>query len=286
MFGILVVVELSAQLPSTEIYHFTIENTSQGLELTKPQYLTGFNQNGYNNQPLFFSDHEVYFTTDYYDSTQTEIAKFDLTNQVLTRITATLESEYSPTPMPGQNEFTCVRVELDNNIQSLTSYPLDGLGVPTRYLSNVINVGYHSWINNKELALFLVEAPNHNLAICEIDSEKRKVILDKIGRCLKTSETGNLLFVHKVQEDMWFIKSYNLNTSQSSIICQTPAGSEDFELLADGSILMGQGSKIMKFNPSISSEWETVADLKEYNISAVSRISVKNNRLILVNQKT
>ena len=284
-FILFLVLSLDAQLPSTEIYHFKIERSTEGIKLTEPQYMTGFNENGYNNQPLFFGDSVVYFTTDYYDSDQTEIAKFDLNNLTLTRITTTQESEYSPTPTPFDNSFSCVRVEL-NNIQTITSYPLDGMGVPTRYLDNVINVGYHTWLNDEELALFLVEDPHHNLAICEVGSERRKIILDKIGRCLKRAPDGNLLFVHKLQESSWYIKSYDLESSQSTIICQTPEGSEDFVLLPDGSILMGQGSKILRYNTNAPNGWEEVQDLKSYNISSISRIAVQQNALVLVNQKT
>ncbi|NNE27814.1 MAG: hypothetical protein HKN09_13290 [Saprospiraceae bacterium] len=284
-FIVFMAADLVGQLPSTDIYHFTIVRGNNGIQLDNPQYLTGFNEDGYNNQPLFFDDDVVYFTTDYYDSLQTEIAKFDLGKTELTRITTTQESEYSPTPIPNSSDFSCVRVEL-NNIQTLTSYPLDGMGVPERYLTNIKNVGYHCWLNANDLALFLVKAPEHQLAICEIDSEKRKIILDKIGRCLIKTAQGELMFVHKLQDENWYIKSYNLETSQSSIVCQTPNGSEDFALLPAGSLLMGQGSKLMRYNPGYSTDWELVQDLGAININSISRITIRNNRLVLVNQKT
>ena len=103
---------------------------------------------------------------------------------------------------------------------------------------------------------------------------------------MRKAPDGNLMFVHKLQDSNWYIKSYNLETLQSTIICKTPEGSEDFELLPDGSILMGQGSKVLRYNTNLGGDWELVQDLTDLNINSISRIAVRQNELILVNQKT
>ena len=136
------------------------------------------------------------------------------------------------------------------------------------------------------MALFLVEAPDHNLAIADAKSERRKIILDKIGRSLKVDRQKQLYFVHKMSEKDWYIKSYDRNTSKSRVIIKTLAGSEDFELLNDGSLIMGKGSIIYHFDPKNFQDWKPILDLSQYGIDNISRISARKNRLVIVDQKT
>ncbi len=274
---------LSAQLPTTNIYYFKMTKVSNQLRLSSPQFLTQFNMDGYNNQPSFFEDKVVYFTTDYYDKDQTEIAKFDFYEESLTRITYTPEKEYSPTKLPFADGFSVVRVEEDNKTQTLSVYPLDGIGYPKRYMNNTPNVGYHRWLNGNYVALFLVEEPNHNLAIADAVSERRRIVIDKVGRCLKKNDKDEIVFVHKQHHDQWFLKSYNQNTKKSTQIIETLDGSEDFEILVDGTLLMGQDSKLYKYTPDKDTGWVEVSDLEQYGILNIQRISARKNALIIVN---
>lgn len=279
-------ISVSAQLPVSNLYMFTFTKGGGKIKIDNPKFLTAFNQEGYNNQPYFFDDDVVYFTTDYYGGEQTEIAKFDFFDEILTRITYTEESEYSPTSIPGKDEFSCIRVESDNVTQTLSVYPLDGIGYPRRYMNNTRNLGYHTWIDETTLGLFLVEAPGHHLAIADSKSERRKIILDKIGRTLKVSRDKRLVFVHKLTNDKWFIKEYDNDLNRSKTLAPTLKGQEDFELLNDGSILMGLGSELYRFDPDSSDKWEKLIDLADFGIQNIKRIASRKNRLLIVNQGT
>lgn len=272
------------QLPNTNIYHFKLTKVGKSFRVKSPQFMTAFNKNGYNNQPAFFDDKVIYFTTDYYDNEQTEIAKFDLFDKSLTRITYTEEKEYSPTPVPGRDAFSVVRVELDDEVQTLSLYPLDGIGYAKRYMNNTKNIGYHCWLDESTLGLFLVESPHHNLAVADAKSERRKIILDNVGRCIKADKDGNLLFVHKQSDEEWYIKSYDLDSNKSSIIIRLPVGTEDYEILNDGTLLIGQGSTLSAFNPKNNKDWLEVADLSGAGITNIKRIAARRNSLIVVNE--
>ncbi len=270
------------QLPTSNIYHFTITKVAKSYRIKSPQFLTAFNKGGYNNQPSYFSDKVIYFATNYYDEAQTEIAKFDLYDKSLTRITYTEEKEYSPTPTKDSETFSVVRVETDNKTQTLSTYPLDGIGYAKRYMNNTSNIGYHTWLDDETVALFLVEEPDHNLAIAHAVSERRKIILDKIGRCLKVDKKGQLLFVHKQNKDEWFIKAYNTKTNKSTTIAKTIMGAEDFELLNDGSLLMASKSMLYILPPS-ANEWNLLLDMSSYGLDNITRIASQKNSLIVVN---
>ncbi len=271
-----------AQLPQSNIYHFTLTKVSNDYRVKSPQFLTQFNKLGYNNQPAYFDDKVIYFATDYYDKAQTEIAKFDLFSKTLTRVSYTPEQEYSPTPMYDKEKFSVVRVEQDKKTQTLSVYPLDGIGYAKRYMNNTNNIGYHNWLDAETVGLFLVEEPHHNLAIANASSEKRKIVLDKVGRCLKSDKAGNLVFVHKMNDGEWYIKNYNILTSKSSVVVKTLEGAEDFEILNDGSYLMGTKSQLFRYVPGKSKDWQLVADLEGYGISNIQRIASRKNSLVIV----
>lgn len=276
--------DIDAQLIKSNIYMTTLTKGGGKISIKSPVFLTNFNANGYNNQPSFISDDVVLFTTNYYSTDQTEIAQFDLFDETLTRITYTDESEYSPQKMSSKDEFSCVRVESDKVTQSLSVYPMDGIGYAKRLLFNTNNVGYYSWVNKNKVAMFLVDEPHHNLAVAEIDSEKRKIVIDKIGRSLHVSPTGELLFIHKQNEKEWYIKSYNFLANQNKTVTKTLDGVEDFELMNDGTLLAGKGAILYKYNPKIDTEWKSIIDLSEYGITNITRLVNNKNRLLIVNQ--
>ena len=274
---------VSGQLPSSNIYAFKIKRVGGNYKLSQPKFLTDFNPNGYNNQPHFVSDTEIYISTDYYGNEQTEIASLELFEKKLTRMTYTSESEYSPALIPGKDEYSCVRVESDGKTQSLSSYPKSAFSIAKRYLNNVSNVGYYSWMGEDSLALFLVSEPRHNLAIADIVSERKKVVLDNIGRTLKSPQSGLLYFIHKIDDDSWFIKEYNTRTNKVRLVCKTPGKTEDFDILSDGSIIMALESKLMVFNEKDDKEWKEIANLSLLNLNNIQRIAVRKGTLVLVN---
>ena len=276
---------INCQLPVCNLYHFTIKKSAERYHLSDAKFLTQFNIGGYNNQPYFFDDDLVYFTSNYYDSEQTEIASMDLSDNTLVRITYTEESEYSPTLLTNGSHFSCVRVETDGETQSIQTYPLDGMGISKRYMNNTANIGYHAWLSESVLAMFLVEAPHHLLAIADAQSERRSIILDHIGRTLKVNSDGLLYFVHKLNDTEWFIKSYDHSANKLTSICPTLEQVEDFELLEDGSVLAAKGSKLYYMDPNSSPSWVLIKDMNAFGLSQISRIAKRKNRLIIVDSQ-
>ena len=278
--------KIQAQLPNCNLYHFTIQKASGQYTVKNPLFLTAFNMDGYNNQVAFFGDDIVYFTTNYYDSSSTEIAKFDLFQKVLERITYTSESEYSPKPLPSdKSQFSCVRVEADGVTQTMQTYPLDGLSYGQRILAGTDNIGYYAWTDKKSVALFLVSEPSHQLAIADTESGKKKIVLDKIGRSLIKGNKSTLYFIHKVEDELWYLKALNIDDNRISLVTQMPKGVEDIELLPDGSFLCANGTMLLRFDPETDTEWGEIANLEPYGLHQITRIAVNKNRLILVDTK-
>lgn len=268
-------------LPNCNLYLFTITEKSTGYNILYPKFLTGFNKNGYNNQPSFSSDFDLYLTSNYSDNGSTEVIQLNLFEKKLTRITSTKQFEYSPTSA-NKNYFSTVRVENDGTTQSLTLYPKNMDSSPRRFLTEVDNVGYHEWISDSEVALFLVdESQGHVLAIGNVLEDTTTKVISNIGRTLKFNGSHKLFFVHK-SVDKWFIKEYNTETKKVRTIVECIEGVEDFELLNNGTFICGKGSKLFFFNKGTAG-WTVITDLKDYGVENISRIAVRKNKLVLVN---
>ena len=97
---------VAQDLPNTNVYMFDIEKESDSLyHFNNPKFLTNFNADGYNNQPAFMSENELYLTVGIPGANQTDIYKLDIGNTTKLQVTRTQESEYSPTLMPDNRNF-------------------------------------------------------------------------------------------------------------------------------------------------------------------------------------
>ncbi|MCC7244626.1 MAG: hypothetical protein IT269_03015 [Saprospiraceae bacterium] len=251
-----------------------------------PKYLSTFNVGGYNNQPSFFSDNELYITAQLYgDTNQTDIVALDLVRRTIDRVTATTRTaEYSPTLMPGGERFSAVRVE-ENGQQRLWSFPMDRSDYGQPVLPKIYGVGYHCWLRDTLLALFIVgeETQPHYLVSTGLKEQRTKTIASDPGRCLLRLPDGQLAFVQKATKQTWYLKTWNPDTGVQNIITKMPPGIEDFARLPDGSFICGQGSKLMLYTPGSSTDWEALYDYSRFNVTNISRLAVNSEgRLILV----
>jgi len=283
------------QLPKTNIYHFNIEQRSDSLySFTKPLYLTGFNSEGYNNQPTFVSDHEIYLTVQMADdTTQTDIYSLNLKTKTKTQITATADSEYSPMRSGVRADsdtpaFSCVRVENDGeNTQRLWGFPMNRSNNGQPIFEKVKGVGYHTWVTPTKAALFIVgnlDNP-HRLVIADESWGRVENITANIGRCLQRMPNGNLAFVHKMGDNSWLLKKLNVNSKRPELITAMINEKEDFAIMPDGTFIMGSGSKLYKFNQKKDNSWVEIADFKYYGINNITRLAIRNGKQIAIVSK-
>ncbi len=272
------------QLPVTKLYQFNVKQISdQKFEFYNGKLLSQFNPVGYNNQPQYFSNNELYLTVqEPSDTTQTEIYSLQPGKRLLTRVTDSYDSEYSPTLMPDGENFSCVRVETKkNNVQKLWQFPVDRSNDGRRVFEEITDIGYHYWLSNTKVALFIVGNP-HSLVIADTRTEKQEVITSNIGRGLGKLPNGNLVYVSKSVQDRWELKEYDPLSGRKKHLVPTVKGSEDFAILPEGTILMGRGSIIYKFNKSVDTSWVEIADLGIYGVSDISRLALSQDGKIAI----
>ncbi len=271
-----------AQLPNSQIYAVSFTQTGDNFSFRDVKYLTNFNNPGYNNQPNFVSNRKIQLVSNYYNKDNNDIIELDLQSQKMYRFTDTKEAEYSPLPMPNSKYISCVRV-FDDEQQLLWAFPKSRQNTGASIIDNLSNVGYYAWLSEEEIAMFLVGTP-HKLVIHNIESEERKEVIDNIGRCLKVNSDGKLIFIHKMNDEFWFLKSYDPSTEQIETIVQTFSKNEDFEILRDGSILMGEKSFLYRYNPADNKAWVEIGNFKKYGINSIKRITSRGNKIVMVNE--
>lgn len=277
--------DLKAQLPKTEVYVAEFKNLFSKPQVLSVSYLTAYNRHGYNNQPRFISYDDLMLSSAIDTAQITDIYQLNLRNREIFRVTDTEQiSEFSPTPSSTPGQFTCVRIEADGKDQSLWSYPSDRSSKGKRLMPSLKNIGYHTWISQDTVALFLVGTTN-TLAIANTNSQKMDVILDNIGRCIKYGADGTLYIVHKTKPDAWILKGYHLKDKAMSVITQMPQGTEDFEILANGTFMAGSGSILKTFTPKKDTEWVPIADFSEKGITGITRITAFRDRIAFVNSR-
>ena len=275
--------QLLGQVPNTELYLFKLtEDDTSGYHIHSPRYLSGFNSGGYTNQPSFFDDNTLYVSVFSDSSGQNDIYALHLRTNEIEQVTTTPESEFSPTLHPDGESFTCIRQVIGGETdQQLFRYPLDRSDDGRSVWPEIKNIGYHTWLNNDEAALFLVTDPV-KLSWAERETGTNTVIASRIGRALKTNAQGNLAYVHKYNDEFWYLKNLNDNEGDSEIIARMPLGTEDFTVSSKGVYFCGSGSVLFVLDPSKNDEWRPVADLSIFGLEKITRLDVNRRGEIAI----
>jgi tricorn protease-like protein len=268
----------AAAPPASDIFIVELASHNGKMKLGLPVKITSWV--GYNNQPSFASDGASILYTSIRDK-QADIYRYDLHGGVTTQITKTAESEYSPTLMPDGKSISVVRVEADNT-QRLWRFPLAG-GAPALILEKIKPVGYHWWLDDHTLALFILGKPN-TLQLVDTRTEKAETIAENPGRILRRIPHENKLsFVHKVSDQEWIIKAYDLDSRKTTELIKTFSGVEDYAWTPAGDLLMAKDAKLFVRKKS-DWAWQEVADFSQAGLKTITRIAVspKGDRIAFV----
>jgi WD40 repeat protein len=265
--------------PATDIFVVDLGPGPGGkLKLGQPVKISTWA--GYNNQPSFLPDGRGILYTSIRDK-QADIYRYDLRAATTAQVTNTPESEYSPTLMPDGKSISVVRVEADGT-QRLWKFPLAG-GSPALVLEKVKPVGYHLWIDQDTLALFVLGKPN-TLQLVDLRTGKTEWVADNPGRILRrVPRQGKFSFVQKVSDQEWLIKTFDLKTRSVATFIKTFPGAEDYAWTPAGVLLMANGSKLFARKES-DWAWVELADLSSAGLKNITRIAVspKGDRIAVV----
>jgi WD40-like Beta Propeller Repeat len=275
---------LFAQLPESDVWIFTFDYFSGTYTFVAGKNIS--NQKGYDNQPAFSENGSYMLWTSQRDSNQTDIYRYDVDRNASMRITQTAYSEYSPTFMPGNKNYSSVVVEKDS-VQRLWKINKT-TGDRKLVLPKVYQVGYHCWFDERTVFLFQVTEPSR-LLIADVRSGANRTCVNSVGRCMqiyKSVKQKMLLYVNEQDTAQHYIMALDGKGNKVTEFKPIPMlkDVQDFIVDHDGNLIAGKGSKLYKWKIGISTGWEQFADLASYGITKITRLSMSpdNSHIALV----
>lgn len=268
--------------PPTEIFVASLTIAGGDVVVGKPVNVS--NSPGYDNQPSFAPDGTVlYFTSARGEvaskcgSPQTDIYKLVLQTRELARVTETPDCEYSPTVTPDGRHLSVIRVEPDGT-QRLWRFTLDGKNAEV-VLANVKPVGYHAWLDEKTLALFVLGQPA-TLQIADTGTGRAEVAATNIGQSLQRMPKAGVSFVQQGgTNENRTLTITQLTVSGGKVVTKpltaAVAGATQAHLAwtPDGTLLMAAGATLYAWRAD-RPDWKTVADLTALGLATVTRLAV------------
>ena len=267
--------------PAPDIYLADLRVKDGRVSVGAPVNVTA--RPGYDNQPFFLTDGRSLLYTSVRDS-QTDIYRYDLDRKASVRVTATRESEYSPTPLPNGKGFSVIRVELDST-QRLWAFNTDG-SQPRLVLDSIKPVGYHAWANDHTLLLFVLGTPaTLQLADARAPAASGEIVAKDIGRSLQRIPGREAVsFVQRDSVAGASLQEFDLRSHRVTKLVQAPAGADFFVWTRQGIVLTASGTKLYQWDSQRGGDWEPIADFASAGLTNMTRLAVnpKGDRLAIV----
>lgn len=270
--------------PSTDIWLVTVEGP--GIpRIGHAENLT--RRIGYDNQPSFTADGQSILYTRIEGDAPSDVWRIDLATRAQVNVTrTTVESEYSPTPMPDGRHFSTVRVEADS-AQRLWRFALDGAEAPSLLFEKIAPVGYHVWAGDVTLGLYVLGAPlgrgnaPATLQLADVRTGTGEVVARDIGRVLqKIPGRAAISYLQQGKDTSW-ITALDVRTGRSTRIAPAPEHSEYHVWLPDGLLVASAGSRLLI---RVDGRWDVLADLAVDGVRNISRLALSptGDRLVFV----
>lgn len=262
--------------PGSDIFLIPLSAEGKSLTFGEPRNITA--RPGYDNQPAFTPDGSGVLYVSIREDGQADIYRYDIASGKTVPVTATAESEYSPTIMPGGKYFSSVRVEADGT-QRLWRFDLNGEN-PQVLLEEVTGVGYHGWGDATTVGMFIVGEP-HWFCLADIASGRADSLTANVGRSIHPIPGRRALsFPQQAGEHLWNIMQLNLDTREITPLTQALPGSQDYVWTPDGTILMAQGNRLYRWG-EVGKQWELLREFAQEGMAALLRLALSPDRRYL-----
>ena len=256
----------------TDIWVAPLSEIGSRLAVGRPVNVTA--RPGYDNQPAFTRDGaQVLFTSVRADA-QADIWRVRVTGGAHTRVTATLESEYSATIIPGGGGFSVIRVERDST-QRLWRFDDDG-GSPALVLRALRPVGYHVWVGGATLGTFVLSPPGtrgvlNALVLVDARTERADTLARGIGRALaRVPGRDAFTFLQEGADTNW-IAEVDVRTHTIRHIAPAPPQADYHVWTAGGQLITAVGTRIMV---RVGDRWDVLADLAPIGVKGITRLAL------------
>ena len=138
---------------------------------------------------------------------------------------------------------------------------------------NNLPVGYHAWLNEETVALFVLGEPP-TLRLFNLGKQRDSIIAKNIGRSLhRIPNKSGISFIQKSGNE-WLINQVDEKTGLISTVVRSLPNREDLAWTPAGLIIMSDGTKLFFINPSDNKGWREIKVQSTFSLKAISRISI------------
>ena len=217
---------------NTEVYLANLSMVNGSLNVGKISNIS--NNEGYDNQPSFYDDDRVLFSST--RNGQTDIALYTIENGSISWITDTPNgSEYSPLKIPGKEALSTIRLD-DDGLQRLYEY--DMKTGKSKELLKDLKVGYHLWYNEYIVVATVLIENRMDLVVSNLKDKSNFTFQKNVGRSLHKIPNSDLIGFVSKENEMLEIKSLNPISGATKTINYIWNGREDIAWLSKNKILV------------------------------------------------
>jgi len=255
-------------VPEMDVYLVELSGDPDQPVFGEPRNVTA--RPGYDNQPVFLPDGSGFLYTAYVDD-QADTYRYEIADGSIHRVTASTAGEWAPALTPDGAGFTISRNEPEG-FQRLWRFPMDGRS-PKVVLRDITGAGYHTWVDDHTVALYLLPEPAE-LVLIDVRTEERRVVARDVGRCIQqVPGRREIAYLDKSDADAWLIRYLDLETMEFTRSLPALDEREDFAFAADGSILVGREGRVYRNRPG-TDDWEVLADWEGRLPGGITRIAL------------
>lgn len=252
---------------NTEVHVFDIVKTEQGITLKNGKNIS--NNEGYDNQPSFYTEDQVIFSSA--RNGNTDILWYHLKDSQKRYISSTPSGgEYSPQRIPNSKDISAVRLD-DDGLQRFYRYAFTS-GTSKEILPN-LKVAYPSWHDKNTLVASVIVNDSLHLMVFDLKKRSHNTVAKGVGRSIHTIPNTNLIsFIQKI-DGKNMVKSLDPESGELNTLLDIGT-SEDITWLPNGSLLYSDGYTLYQFNPETNAKPSLFYRFTDENIVNITRLAV------------
>jgi len=256
---------------NTEIYITDISTENNRLVFSRPLNIS--NNDGYDNQPSFYDDEHILFSST--RNNQIDITQYDLKTNAVKWLTNTPgSSEYSPIKITKKEAFSSIRLDT-TGLQRLYSYKLKGDA--SKVLVKGAKIGYHLWYSKYILVTTVLVDNRMDLVISNVKDKTNYTFQKNVGRSLHNIPNSDMVSYISQEENQLQVKAIHPISGKTKTITALPKGTIDICWLPDGTIITGLENALLKFDPKTDKNWQEIYRFTDENINKISRLAISPN---------
>jgi hypothetical protein len=257
----------------TRIYVAPITVSPGGLEVGAPVLATS--KQGYVNQPAFTADGSGLYFTWRPEGSQADIWLRDLRSADERPITCTSDEEYVGNLTPDRRGLSVVHIAPDLS-RTLAVLGLDGAPQRTLFPS-LTSIGAYRWADDHTVALLVSDSAGSKLLLGDVPSGSAVPVAEQVGAAIAAIPGARAISYLDNSGDHPVLMSLDLATRAATRLLALPDGVEHVAWLADRSVLVVAGTRILRASAAAPG-WREVADLAGKIDGTLARIVVSDDQ--------